>query len=129
MPVSAFMDRSRPRFNAKARQSVTGSHKRKGRQSKQPNIAEEQSNPNAEIVVSKTEEEREVDRKEKLKQEVSGSSFAFWLLADGSPCGQLLAQSTSKASSKKKKRLDKYIVSKPRDSRMCTGCSNGCLAS
>ena len=83
MPVSASMDRSRLRFNAKARQSVAGSHKRKGRQSKLPNHAEEPSDPNAEIVVSKTEEERELDRKEKLKQEVSGGFFAFWMRADG----------------------------------------------
>ena len=67
------MNRTRERFNAKARQSTAGSHKKKG---KRPNKGgdssgtQESSNPNAEIVVPKTEEQKELDRKEKLKQEV-----------------------------------------------------------
>ncbi|KAH9950532.1 P-loop containing nucleoside triphosphate hydrolase protein [Amylocystis lapponica] len=89
------MDHSRQRFNAKARQSTAGSHKKKAKRRKDPEASrtEQEADPNAEIVESKTVVQREEDRREKLRQE-------------------LLAQSDSKASSKKKKRLDKYIDKK-----------------
>lgn len=68
------MNRTRERFNAKARQSVAGSHKKKkGKRSitdKDPSGVQEPCNPNADIVVPKSEEQKELDRKEKLKQEV-----------------------------------------------------------
>ncbi|KAI0004527.1 hypothetical protein BJV74DRAFT_807885 [Russula compacta] len=80
------------RFNAKARRSstITSSHKRgkQRRPKKQP-----VTDTNAEIVQCKSAEEKELDRKEQLRRE-------------------LLAQSQSKASSKKRKRLDKYIEKK-----------------
>ncbi|KAH9980282.1 hypothetical protein BGW80DRAFT_490368 [Lactifluus volemus] len=76
------------RFNANARRSTAGtSHKRgKNRPKKQPVV-----DTNSETIPRKTTEEKELDRREQLKKE-------------------LLAQSQSKASSKKRKRLDKYIV-------------------
>ncbi|KAH9841541.1 P-loop containing nucleoside triphosphate hydrolase protein [Rhodofomes roseus] len=93
MPV----DRTRQRYNAKARQSTVGgsSHKKKGKRkakdTQDHDVQEE--NPNAEIVVPKSSEQKELDRKEKLRQE-------------------LFDQQNSKASSKKKKRLEKYIDKK-----------------
>ncbi|EMD39965.1 hypothetical protein CERSUDRAFT_92451 [Gelatoporia subvermispora B] len=88
------MDRNRQRFNAKARQSTAGaSHKKKARRKTQDATAADQPDPNAEIVAPKSEEQKELDRKEKLKQE-------------------LIAQSESKFNSKKKKRLEKYIDKK-----------------
>ncbi|PCH40127.1 nucleoside triphosphate hydrolase protein [Wolfiporia cocos MD-104 SS10] len=89
MPV----DRSRQRYNAKARQSAVGSHKKKGKRKNAEKKDGEQIDTNAEIVVPKSQEQKELSRKERLKQE-------------------LLAQSDSKANSKKKKRLEKYIEKK-----------------
>ncbi|THH12553.1 hypothetical protein EW146_g7588 [Bondarzewia mesenterica] len=90
------MNRRPERYNAKARQSVAGSSHKKGkvRNKKHDDEASKDSpvNTNAEILEHKCVEEKELDRKEKMKQE-------------------LLAQSQSKASSKKKKRLEKYISS------------------
>ncbi|KAI0926970.1 hypothetical protein AcW1_007657 [Taiwanofungus camphoratus] len=87
------MDRSRQRYNARARQSTAGSHKKKGKRKSKQIDQSEQPDPNAEIVMPKMLEQKELDRKEKLREE-------------------LLAQSESKANSKKKKRLDKYIEKK-----------------
>ncbi|KAH9936289.1 P-loop containing nucleoside triphosphate hydrolase protein [Fomitopsis serialis] len=93
MPV----DRTRQRYNAKARQSTVGgsSHKKRGKRNAKD--AQDQTvtdeNPNAEIVVPKSVEQKELDRREKLRHE-------------------LLAQQDSKASGKKKKRLEKYIEKK-----------------
>ncbi|KAF9077697.1 P-loop containing nucleoside triphosphate hydrolase protein [Rhodocollybia butyracea] len=82
----------RERHNAKARQSSAGGSKKKGAVKKnQP--TDDSANPNALFHTPKTKEEKESDRKEKLKQE-------------------LLNQSESKWTSKKKKRLEKYIDKK-----------------
>ncbi|KAK1229881.1 putative ATP-dependent RNA helicase DHR1 [Marasmius sp. AFHP31] len=81
----------RERYNAKARQSQAGSHKRK-KKSQAP-VEESSTDPNSLVHVPKTKEEKEADRKDKLKQE-------------------LIDQSNSKWNSKKKKRLDKYIEKK-----------------
>ncbi|TFY66717.1 hypothetical protein EVG20_g4366 [Dentipellis fragilis] len=78
------------RYNSRAR----AAHK-KGK-SKKPQVVEITAEPedsNADILAQKSEEQREQDRRLKLRQE-------------------LLAQSESKASSKKKKRLEKYIDKK-----------------
>ncbi|KAG7088421.1 hypothetical protein E1B28_012416 [Marasmius oreades] len=80
----------RERYNAKARKSQSGSHKRKN--GKHP-VPEATTDANDLIHVPKTKDEREADRKEKLRQE-------------------LLEQSSSKWNSKKKKRLEKYIEKK-----------------
>ncbi|TBU35061.1 P-loop containing nucleoside triphosphate hydrolase protein [Dichomitus squalens] len=81
----------RVRFNAKARSS----HKKKAKRAKdRPEASQEdQVDPNAAIVVPKSEEEKERERKLKMREEI-------------------LAESNSKASGKKKKRLDKYIEKK-----------------
>ncbi|KAK0504014.1 P-loop containing nucleoside triphosphate hydrolase protein [Armillaria luteobubalina] len=80
----------RERHNAKARQSTAGSRK-KGKRKRQDDT--ETGDANALIHVPKTSEERELTRREKLKQE-------------------LIAQGDSKWSSKKKKRLENYIDKK-----------------
>ncbi|KAF8917814.1 P-loop containing nucleoside triphosphate hydrolase protein [Mucidula mucida] len=80
----------RERHNAKARQSTAGSRK-KGKMRKHSSPTD--VDPNAAILVPKTAEERELDRKEKLRQE-------------------LLEESNSKWNTKKKKRLEKYIEKK-----------------
>ncbi|RPD63130.1 P-loop containing nucleoside triphosphate hydrolase protein [Lentinus tigrinus ALCF2SS1-6] len=83
---------SRVRFNARARQG--GTHKKKAKRGKdRPDGPEEQLDPNAPIVVPKSEVEKEQERKLKMREE-------------------MLAESNSKANSKKKKRLDKYIEKK-----------------
>ncbi|KAF9267419.1 P-loop containing nucleoside triphosphate hydrolase protein [Marasmius fiardii PR-910] len=81
----------RERYNAKARKSQAGSHKRKkGKLS----VSEEHSTDvNTLIHVPKSKDEREADRKAKLRQE-------------------LTEQPSSKWNSKKKKRLEKYIEKK-----------------
>ncbi|KAK0187982.1 P-loop containing nucleoside triphosphate hydrolase protein [Armillaria mellea] len=80
----------RERHNAKSRQSTVGSRK-KGKRKRQDDT--ETGDANALIHVPKTSEERELTRREKLKQE-------------------LIAQGDSKWSSKKKKRLENYIDKK-----------------
>ena len=70
MPV----DRTRQRYNAKARQSTVGgsSHKKKGKRKSLDPLGQDvpEVDPNAEIVVPKSEEQKELDRREKLRQEV-----------------------------------------------------------
>lgn len=71
------MDRSRQRYNARARQSTAGSHKKKGKRKSKQIDQSEQPDPNAEIVMPKMLEQKELDRKEKLREEVS---FAHGML-------------------------------------------------
>ncbi|ESK95022.1 dhx37 protein [Moniliophthora roreri MCA 2997] len=80
----------RERHNARARQSQAGSHKRKKHDKTK---TDELADANAVIHIPKSKKEKELDRKERLKQE-------------------LIAQSDSKWNSKKKKRLEKYIEKK-----------------
>ncbi|TFK40653.1 P-loop containing nucleoside triphosphate hydrolase protein [Crucibulum laeve] len=90
------MSHVRERYNAKARGSTAGGgSKKKGKQRKQNavDVSEVTADPNARIVIAKTKEEKEKERKEKLLEELS-------------------AQSESKWTSKKKKRLEKYIDKK-----------------
>ncbi|KIJ64431.1 hypothetical protein HYDPIDRAFT_28376 [Hydnomerulius pinastri MD-312] len=88
------MNQVRERYNAKARQSSAGSRKK----AKRRDIATapaQPADPNAAIIVPKSKEEKESERKERLVQE-------------------LAAQSDTKVSSKKRKRLEKYIDKKLR---------------
>lgn len=64
------MHRPRERYNAKARQSST-SHKKRRRKTNDPNDPQTQDvDVNADIIVPKSQEKKELDRKERLKQEV-----------------------------------------------------------
>ncbi|KAJ7675833.1 P-loop containing nucleoside triphosphate hydrolase protein [Mycena polygramma] len=84
----------REKFNGKARQSTAGPSRKKGKNKSDSNRAAATTpDPNAEILVPKTKEEQLLQKKEKLRAE-------------------LAAQSDSKWSSKKRKRLDKYIEKK-----------------
>ncbi|KAH7885390.1 P-loop containing nucleoside triphosphate hydrolase protein [Phlebopus sp. FC_14] len=90
------MNRVRERYNARARQSSAGSRKNgKQRAKMSAAVSAEPVDPNAAIIAPKSKEDKEKDRKERLLQE-------------------LAAQSESKVSSKKRKRLEKYIEKKLR---------------
>ncbi|EIW80970.1 P-loop containing nucleoside triphosphate hydrolase protein [Coniophora puteana RWD-64-598 SS2] len=86
-----------PGYNHAARQSTAGSRK-KGKRKPKGQVVDVQSSsgasdPNAVVHVPKTQEQKDRERKEKLVQE-------------------LAAQSESKVSVKKRKRLEKYIDKK-----------------
>ncbi|KAG8214498.1 P-loop containing nucleoside triphosphate hydrolase protein [Butyriboletus roseoflavus] len=81
------------RYNARARKLYPGSLKKGKRPGHAPTA--ETANPNAEILAPKSREQKEQERKERLVQE-------------------LAAQSESKVSSKRRKRLEKYIDKKLR---------------
>ncbi|KAK7469227.1 putative ATP-dependent RNA helicase DHR1 [Stygiomarasmius scandens] len=81
----------RERYNAKARHSAAGSHKKSKRRNSTGGVNVQ--DVNKEVYIPKTKEEKETDRKERLKQ-------------------QLIAEADSKWTSKKKKRLEKYIEKK-----------------
>ncbi|CAK5275700.1 unnamed protein product, partial [Mycena citricolor] len=82
----------RVQYNARARQSTAGGSKKKGKRKQNP-IRDDGFDANAPIFIPKSKEEVELGRKERLRAE-------------------LAAQSESKWSSKKRKRLDKYIEKK-----------------
>jgi ATP-dependent RNA helicase DHX37/DHR1 len=61
------------KFNAKARQSTAGSRKKghlKRKREEGQVVQMEEADPNASIFVPKTKEQKEQERKEKLRQEV-----------------------------------------------------------
>ena len=63
----------RVRFNTRARQ---GSHKKRAKRGKDA-VSEEQPDPNAPIVALKTEEERDQERRVKMREEVSSICLAY----------------------------------------------------
>ena len=67
------MDRKRVLHNAKARQSTAGSRK-KGKKP-QKTKSTDQYDPNAAIIVPKSEEQKELDRRERLRQEVHNAYY------------------------------------------------------
>ncbi|TDL22216.1 P-loop containing nucleoside triphosphate hydrolase protein [Rickenella mellea] len=85
------MGHLRERFNAKARQSSV--HRKKTKHHSNGTEKDTVQDVNAETLVPKTKEQKEEDRRERVKQEI-------------------LRQSESKFTSKKKKRLEKYIDKK-----------------
>ncbi|KAF4617551.1 hypothetical protein D9613_006038 [Agrocybe pediades] len=83
-------------YNAKGRQSTAGSRKKgkpKKKDRSEATPSQPESDPNASVLVPKSKEDKEAERKAKLLQE-------------------LASQSDSKWTSKKKKRLEKYIDKK-----------------
>ena len=67
----------RVRFNAKARQG--GTHKKKAKRGKdRPDGSEEQGDPNAPIVVPKSEVEKEQERRLKKREEVRLRTFVLY---------------------------------------------------
>ncbi|KAF9220938.1 P-loop containing nucleoside triphosphate hydrolase protein [Gyrodon lividus] len=89
------MRQVRERYNAKARQSSAGSRNTGKRRQDAVAASTEPPDPNADIVVPKSKEQKEKERKMRLVQE-------------------LATQSETKISSKKRKRLEKYIDKKLR---------------
>lgn len=65
------MNRSHVGYNAKGRQSTSGSRKKGKRRAQAGNPTQPEFDPNASIVVPKSEEQKELDRRERLRQEVS----------------------------------------------------------
>ncbi len=92
-------------YNAKARQSTTGP-RNKGKKRKTKAELTAESNPNAEILLPKSKEEK---KKEELLREVLPLPL---LVHSGLPTVlfQLKVQSDSEWTSKKKRRLENYIV-------------------
>jgi ATP-dependent RNA helicase DHX37/DHR1 len=87
------MNHVRQRYNAKARQSIPGhghSHKR-GKAKRRGDLVTQEHDPNAEVLTPSSES-NELERKNRMRLEV-------------------MAKSDSKFDRKKKKRLEKYIVS------------------
>lgn len=73
------------RFNAKARSSVAGGSHKKGKAKKthsegSPHV-EENADTNADILEHKAEEDRERDRRERLKREVRCIKFFFFAVS------------------------------------------------
>ena len=99
------MGHLRERYNAKARQSSVGG-KKKAKRARGAAEVDAAADTNADIVTPKTDEEKERERKERMKE-------------------QLIAESDSKWNAKKKKRLEKYIVR----GLLCgaCGCTEGSL--
>jgi len=58
----------RERYNAKARHSAAGSHKKSKRKNSTGGVNVQ--DVNKEVHIPKTKEEKEIDRKERLKQQV-----------------------------------------------------------
>jgi ATP-dependent RNA helicase DHX37/DHR1 len=91
--------------NAKARKATSGSRK-KGKAKKQTGSIED---TNVDILVTKCSEDK-LERKEQLLQEVFESFHVSHHLNEMLRLSQLASQSESKWNSKKKRRLEKYIV-------------------
>ncbi|KAL1748410.1 P-loop containing nucleoside triphosphate hydrolase protein [Schizophyllum fasciatum] len=87
------MGHLRERYNAKGRQSSMGPKKKSKRARDALSDPEGGADSNADIIVPKAKEDKEKERKEKMKE-------------------QLIADSDSKWNAKKKKRLEKYIDKK-----------------
>ena len=110
------MDRSRIRYNAKARRSgATQKKKKRNNLETKPNIdfdvdAPAHPDPNVTIHTPRTKEQRANDKKERLRQEVLDLCIDSLVLTLRRLTLQLMATSNSKMTSKRKKRLDKYIV-------------------
>lgn len=71
------MYQPRERYNAKARQSTAGPSHKKGKKKSLSGSKSDpaSSDPNAAIHVPKTKDDKDLDRKEKLRQEVSKDHF------------------------------------------------------
>ena len=117
------MDRKRERYNSRARQSTAGgaSHKKRKRKSANGPIgggaAETPvaviSDPNAEIINLKPLEQKELEKRERVRQQVR-TLFPLRRCPSRLPSLPVTCQMTIDAdtshSRKKKKKLEKYIV-------------------
>lgn len=71
------MHTPRERHNAKARQSTAGQRK-KGKRKATSIVKDPDYDPNAEIIAPKSEEQKELDRRERLRQEVCHTHTALY---------------------------------------------------
>ena len=65
------MRQVRERHNARARQSRPGLLKKGNRSQHAPTVSAETVDPNAEVLIPKSREQKEKERRERLAQEVS----------------------------------------------------------
>ncbi|KAJ3568750.1 hypothetical protein NP233_g5510 [Leucocoprinus birnbaumii] len=86
------MPPTRQEYNAKARRSTAGVRKKGKLKRRTSKDQTEDANPNAEIIIPKTEQTKELDKRQQLREELRAQSDNW--------------------SSKKKKRLEKYIDKK-----------------
>ena len=104
------MGHLRERFNAKARKASRPT-KRTKHAHDEPADANENTEPNALIHVPKSKEQKDEERRERLRQEVRCCTYIFGAVANLTDLSKLLEQqANSKITSKKKRRLEKYIV-------------------
>ena len=99
----------RESYNAKGRRSTAGSRKKGKIRKDKTQKNEPQEDSNANILTPESKEENETAKK-KLLEEVH-TSYIIKMPLITRPFFQLAAQSETKWTSKKKKRLEKYIVS------------------
>lgn len=64
------MHHTRERHNAKARQSTAGQRKKGKRKAGSTDTREPDHDSNLEIIIPKSEEQKELDRRDRMKQEV-----------------------------------------------------------
>lgn len=69
---------AREKHNAKARQSTAGQRKKGKRKANTSLLKEPEHDPNVEVIVPRSEEQKELDRKERLKQEVGANDQVLW---------------------------------------------------
>lgn len=122
------MDRKRERYNSKARQSVAGgsSHKKRRRRgTKGPTggdpsgpPTEALTDPNAEIISLKSLEQKEIERKERIRQQVRARFCLHDCPHPNSAIHQLAIDADTSLSRKKRKKLEKYIVRRLRNFRV-----------
>ena len=119
------MDRKRERYNSKARQSVAGgsSHKKRRRRGTKGPAggdpsgppAEALADPNAEIISLKSLEQKEIERKERIMQQVRARPCLHNRPHPTPTIHQLAIDADTSHSRKKRKKLEKYIVCRLRN--------------
>lgn len=99
----------RQTYNAKARQSTAGSRKKGKVKAKRddtnPAQAEPSSNPNAEILIPKPQEQKDLERRERLRAEVRGLNFTIAIPISSLRQSRLLLSQTRSGLARRKKDL------------------------
>lgn len=99
----------RQTYNAKARQSNAGSRKKGKVKAKRddtiPAQAEPSSNPNAEILIPKSKEQKDLERKERIHAEVRGRNFTIVVPISSPRQSSLLLSRTRSGLAKRRKDL------------------------
>ena len=109
----------RQTHNAKARQSTAGSRKKGKVKAKRddtnPAQAEPSSNPNAEILVPKTQEQKDLERRERLRAEVRGLNFIIVIPISSPRQSRSLLSQTQSGLARRKKDLKSTLYASIRN--------------